>query len=224
MHAGNRFELRRHSLVSSDRFLLACDGGEVGRHFHGENVIGVEARIDRGEPLHRLHEEPRAGEQNHRHGDLRDHQGLLQTATAAAAGCARAAGREFRAELVFAPHARREREQQRNHARDAKREGEHHTIHLDFAGAIADAGGERRQHARSGVRDRDAQCRAGQREDQMFREEQPPQPGVACAKRGAERHFMLAPYAAHQREIRDIGTGDDEHEGRHAHEQRECEP
>ena len=46
----------------------------------------------------------------------------------------------------------------------------------------------------------------------------------AGAERGAHHQLVLAPHAAHQREVRDVGAGDDQHERRRAHEQPEREP
>ena len=48
--------------------------GEVAWDLHGEDVLGVHARIHHREPLHGACEETRSGKQNNRDRDLRHHQ------------------------------------------------------------------------------------------------------------------------------------------------------
>ena len=65
---------------------------------------------------------------------------------------------------------------------------------------------------------------AHQREQQILDEQQLAQPRDAGAERRAHDELVLATHAAHEREVRDVGAGDDEHERRGAHQQPEREP
>ena len=53
-----------------------------------------------------------------------------------------------------------------------------------------------------------------ERENQILGEQQPAQPLGARAERGAHRELVLAPHAAHEREVRDVRARDDQHERR----------
>ena len=71
-HARERGEIALHALVLRDGCRLVGERREVRRHLHRQDVLRVEAGVDRGQPLHGPHEQPRTGEEHDGYGDLRD--------------------------------------------------------------------------------------------------------------------------------------------------------
>ena len=129
---------------------------------------------------HRARQQSRAGEQHHRHGDLRDDERALQTLAPQAA--AHRGSRRPRSSAPSAPsfgERRREGEEQRHGERQQQREAEHHPVEADLVGARRVALGERGEQAHAAERDERDRATAPMRgEHEVLDEQEPPQPRV----------------------------------------------
>ena len=124
---------------------------------------------------------------------------------------------------MLASDPRREGEEQRHQQGQGERENQHGAIDANLPGSGAKARGERGEHPYSTERDHEPECRSGEGEHQVLHQQELSQAPGPCAECGAHRHLVLAPQAAHEREIRDVRAGDHQDEGRGAHEQPERE-
>ena len=220
-HAGKRPDLVRHF---AQALLGGGLGGGVGRaerHRNGQDFLGPETGVDLGQLHHRPRQQSGAGEQHHRHRDLGDDQPALQSLLPRSTGEPVRAGRDQGTLGVLARERRREREEQRDRDREPEREPEHHAIEPDLGGARRVPGDEADQQLEPAERDDETERGPHEREQEVLDQQQPPQPTVPGAERGAHHQLVPPSHAAHQREIGDVRRRDDQDERRGTHQQPE---
>ncbi len=194
---------------------------EIARHFHREDVWCDEPRIGGRELLHRAREQPGTREQHQRHRDLGDHQRLLQALLSLAAATAHATRAQPLPKRIFLAHTRHERENRRHQSGEQEGEEQHHSVHRNLVRPRRESRCETREHSHAGVRHHHAEQRAAEGEHAVLDEQHPAQTHGAGAKGRAHGHLVFTAHAAHQREVHHVRAGDDQHEGRGAHQQPE---
>ena len=114
----------------------------------------------------------------------------------------------------------------RSPAHDRERDGEreHAAVDRDLAQARQVVGGDGEQSVEREAREEQAESAADQREHQALGQELAQEAGAAGADRGAQRHLALARRGAGEQQARDVGAGDQQHEGDRAEQHHDRGP
>src|SRR5579872_2479707 len=227
LDAGNR----RNALASFERKLRDSSGLLIAiageRHFHGEHVVGVEARIYVAQRDEGANKQRCPDEQNHRQGDLTDDEQGTRLALAESRAGAVAAFLQ-RAVQVRTRGANR-REDAENNAgeqRNAESEGKDAPIESDSGAVfphprqVGRADGEQRTDA--GIAEDRTKHATREREQNAFRQELAHDADGTGSHGGADGELPLSSRGAHEQEIRHVGARDqqDEADGSEEYEQR----
>ena len=178
-------------------------------------VIALEPHRDPLQVVQAAQQQPGAGEQDHRDGDLRRYQ----RATQPAARWTHGAGRPQHA----APGAAQGGEESEQHAGEHGRgRAEQEHAHIDRS--FPDTGQRFRRHGLEGAQQperQDAPRRAARRrEQQAFGEGETHQPDPRGAQGRAYGDLAIAAHRARQQQVGDVGAGDQQH-SEHRAQQRE---
>ena len=187
---------------------------KILRSLQAEHVLEIEPGID-GVQLHQAaREEPSADQERERRGQLTDDEHALGAAPATRAGRASAAGRHRADRIGHEREPRRPREQHRHRCRDDQREHQHARVEGDLAGAAREARRVGNQQVEPRHGEPEAQHAAQCRQDEILGQQLPPQHLGRRAERRADAHLTLALHQPRQREVPDVGAGDDEDHNR----------
>ena len=194
---------------------------EVEVEPRGQDPLGVEARVDLAEPPERPQHQARAGEKHEGDRDLGDDQ---KVAHLQATGSRRGRIPAVLQSRDEAP-PRRERgdqpEADAREQRDRQREEEDRARHHDLRGARREPRREQDEKLPPGHGDAEAQRSADDRDDDAFRQKLAGEPPPPRSERRAQRHLPLAAHETGQREVRDVGAGDEQDEADRGGEQQE---
>ena len=114
----------------------------------------------------------------------------------------------------FGGHRRPGAEHEPGRHRHGEREEQHAAVDLDLARARREPADELDEQAQRGVREGEAEHAAGRRHDEALGGELPEQPDPAGAERRAQPELADAAHRERQREVRDVGAGQDQDQQR----------
>ena len=188
-----------------------------------EETVGPKAEVDRGGVPAALHEEAGAHQEHHRHGHL-DHDEPVRQATPRPAAAGVAPPRADGARKVDARRAQRRGEAREHAGRDGdrRRESEHPPVHGRVEGQLGQPTRARHGagHDEIGAPDRDeaAADSAHRRQQHALGDELPHEPPPRRAETRAQGHLLPPRGAAADEQGPDVGDGDEQDEGRQAHD------
>ncbi len=214
-----------------DVLLHPCDAlGLGGLPFrdgdtHRLDVIRVrKSRLDAPQRLEASNHEAGSDEQHDRQRDLYEHERVLrsmlsttwaQCSTVTSCRSLKRLGPSYSG--VF--QDRQEPEEQGRQERDTKREGQNEWIDRDLRETRERCGTDRYQEAQACVGKRDSEGSSQQGECDAFHEQVARDVGPACAQGRAHRQLSPAPLGAHEQQVGDVGTRNDQHDANRSHQQ-----
>ncbi len=208
--------------------LLKCkpDGRRAGHHFgrqgdlHGQDIAGVETRIDLQEPPDALHHQSRAREQNDGEADFHDYENALR-AMASASRAARAFPEGFLRICIGAMEGWSEAEEDAGDDGNYQGEEQDILIDADFRGTRQAVGRRRQNQAGPPTGEQHTDRCGAQRQQDAFRQQLAHDPSAFGAQRGANGELALARRGARQQQIGDISAGDDQDESDRTDQQQQ---
>ena len=186
--------------------------GKVAEDLRRHHAIAAEAWVHALQAIEAHEEQARAGQENHRHCDLGDDEAALEPMAAADVADALAARLERAAEIHAGREGRKRSENQSRHHRDEQGESQDLRIEFDLARPGGEPAGEPRQHVEGGPGEGQADNAAEEREQRALGEQLPHESPSPCPERRSECQLTIAAQHARERQVRDVGTGEQQHE------------
>ena len=184
----------------------------VGEHLGREDVLGCEPRVHLLQLVVAGQQQPGADQQRERHGHLGDRQEVAEPVCAAGVGGLRAAFFQCGRDVGARRQRRHDAERQPGGDRHPERESEHPAVECDLARPGCQQTGERHQQVKTRPGEHQTQRAPDEAEQHGFGEQLREYPPATGAERGPERQLALSPHHPGQREIGDVGAGDQQHQ------------
>ena len=207
--AGHARQLFGYALERAHRLLWIADQACRYRENERLHLLGArEPWVDLTHRDKRSNHQPRHDQQRERQGDL-SHDQRIARAVAAGSVAGRSTSLLERrdARLPESDDGKGAAQRTAQH-RDGHCEQQHHPIDADVVDTRQLRGRDRAQQPNRRLREQHAEQAARERQHHALRQQRAGDPAAAGAEGGTHGELLMAPFRAHQEQVRDVAAGD----------------